>query len=106
MNQHSLLMVAALILATTSARAETIDVSQKGRHFVPETMTIKVGDTLRFRNDDMFLHHVYVNGPGLSFDSEEQPPGNVLEVKFPRAGDFTVRCRIHPKMRLDVHVGE
>ena len=40
----------------------------------------------------------------MSFDSDEQPPGQAIEVNFPRVGTFPVRCHIHPKMLLVVHV--
>ena len=40
----------------------------------------------------------------MSFDSDEQPPGQTIEVRFPVRGTFPVRCHIHPKMLLTVHV--
>ncbi len=98
---------AAMVLGiAANAPADTIEISQKGRTFRPQSVEIKVGDTVRIRNDDEFLHHVYVNAPEFNFDSEEQPPGNTIDVKFTRPGDFNVLCRIHPKMKLTVHVTE
>jgi plastocyanin len=40
----------------------------------------------------------------MSFDSDEQSPGQTIQVNFPRAGTFPVRCHIHPKMLVIVHV--
>ena len=45
-----------------------------------------------------------VSAPTLSFDSDEQPPGQTVSLKFPAAGTFEVHCHIHPKMLLTVHV--
>src|SRR5437763_807306 len=50
-----------------------------------------------FTNEDEFFHQIYVNAAGMTFDSHEQTPGQVIEVNFPRSGDFAVRCHIHPK---------
>jgi plastocyanin len=88
------------------ASAASFDISQKGRRFDPATIDIKAGDTLLIHNDDEFTHHVYVNSPDFNYDSADQPPGKTLDVTFPRAGDYTVRCEIHPKMQLSVHVSE
>jgi hypothetical protein len=40
----------------------------------------------------------------MSFDSDEQPPGQNVTLRFPVTGTFEVRCHIHPKMDLVVHV--
>jgi plastocyanin len=40
----------------------------------------------------------------MSFDSDEQPPGQNVSVTFPASGIFEVRCHIHPKMSLIVTV--
>jgi plastocyanin len=80
-------------------------VSQKGREFHPDTLTIQRGDTIVIVNDDGDLrHHAYVDSPKFSFDSGDQEPGSKTPVTFPVAGDFDVLCAIHPKMKLTVHV--
>jgi plastocyanin len=38
------------------------------------------------------------------FDSDEKSPGETLKQPFTRTGTFEVRCHIHPKMKLLVHV--
>jgi plastocyanin len=104
---HSwLVLVAALLAAVPQARENTVEVSQKGRKFLPDSVSIRVGDMVRIRNDDEFLHHIYVTSPDFNFDSEEEPPGNSVDIKFTKAGDFNVLCRIHPKMKLAVHVSQ
>ena len=80
-------------------------ISQKGREFIPDEVTIKRGETVQIVNDDGdLLHHAYINSDKFSFDSGDQKPGSKTDITFPVAGDFDVLCAIHPKMRLVVHV--
>ena len=95
----TLLSCAAAVLADD---ANTI--VQNGRAFHPNEITIAAGTTLDFSNQDDFLHQIYVDTEGFNYDSAEQEPGQVFHITFPTAGTFAVRCHIHPKMLLTVHV--
>lgn len=86
------------------AQASEVTVVQKDIAFVPERIEVKAGTTVVFVNDDRFGHNVYSETPGADFDIGRQPPGQRTPVVFRRAGNFEVRCRIHPKMRLEVAV--
>jgi len=80
-------------------------VSQRGRDFQPNQISIRRGETVRIVNDDAdLLHHAYVSSDKFNFDSSDIEPGGKVDVKFPVAGDFNVLCGIHPKMKLTVHV--
>jgi plastocyanin len=79
-------------------------VIQKDRAFNIGDIIIVAGDSLVFTNADPFLHQIYVKSPAMNFESNEQPPGQTLDVRFPAAGTFTVRCHIHPTMSLAVTV--
>ena len=95
----------ALLLVSISVLANVpIVVSQKGKVFTPGEITVPVGTSVRINNDDRVLHHVYIESPVFEFDSGEQPPGRSVEIKFARDGTFAVRCDIHPKMLMTVHV--
>ena len=96
-----LLLVAGAELAGAAA---THRIVQKGRAFGVGEITIARGDTLLFTNEDEFLHQIYVASGGMTFDSNEQAPGQTIDVNFPSAGTFAVRCHIHPKMLLTVRV--
>ena len=102
------LMVAVGISATVTervlAQANEATIIQKDIAFVPERVEVKAGSTIVFVNDDRFGHNVYSETPGADFDIGRQAPGQRTPVVFRRAGNFEVRCRIHPKMRLDVAV--
>jgi plastocyanin len=93
------------VAAVSQARADDAHrIVQNGRAFHPTDIAIAHGDTLSFSNQDEFIHQIYVDVPGFNYDSEEQPPGETLTIHFPDAGTFPVRCHIHPKMLLTVHV--
>lgn len=80
-------------------------ISQKGREFLPDTVTVRKGGRIFIVNDDApLLHHVFIRSNGMDFDSGEQQPGSVTPISFPEAGTYTVLCGIHPKMLLTVTV--
>ena len=95
-----LLLPLLLLLAPSVAFADAT-IMQKGRRFNPGEITIAKGANLTFTNNDEFIHQIYVTG---LFDSDERSPGQTLVEDFSKAGTFEVRCHIHPKMKLVVHV--
>lgn len=101
-----LLPIAAAFLVPLAALAADAGhtIVQKGRRFLPGEVTIGRGESLTFTNDDEFIHQIYVDSPGFSFDSDEKNPGELITETFTTEGTFEVRCHIHPKMRLVVHV--
>jgi plastocyanin len=97
-------ITAGLLLVDRLQAAGTI-VSQKGRLFQPDTLTLTKGETVLIVNDDSdLLHHAYVDAPNFSFDSGDQEPGSRTPVTFTERGVFQVLCGIHPKMKLVVRV--
>jgi plastocyanin len=100
----SLLAGALLCAATTVFAAAVYHVAQRNRAFSVGAITIGRGDSIAFSNEDEFIHQIYVDSKLIDFDSREQYPGQTITVTFDRAGTFPVRCHIHPKMLLIVHV--
>ncbi|MBL6939828.1 MAG: hypothetical protein ISR49_18535 [Alphaproteobacteria bacterium] len=99
-------MSAAAVLAFGIAHGADAahTVTQQGRAFHPGEVTLDAGDALTIHNRDEFIHQIYVKSDSLNFDSDEQQPGQDVVLKFPAVGTFAVRCHIHPKMLLTVHV--
>jgi plastocyanin len=95
---------AGMITDRVLAQASEVTIVQKDIAFVPERVEVKAGSTVVFVNDDRFGHNVYSETPGADFDIGRQPPGQRTPVVFRKAGNFEVRCRIHPKMKLEVAV--
>ncbi len=102
--KKALLLILVLAPATAFAADPAHTVIQKGRAFRPSEVTINRGESLTFTNNDAFIHQIYVQGAGFSFDSDEKNPGENITESFTTAGTFEVRCHIHPKMKLVVHI--
>jgi plastocyanin len=96
-----LLLIPLLLLPAIAFGQDGHVVQQKNRRFTPGEITVRRGESITVTNDDDFIHQIYVDG---LFDSEEKQPGENIVEDFPRTGTFEVRCHIHPKMRLIVHV--
>jgi plastocyanin len=90
-----------LVLAGPALADDPHTIVQQGRAFRPGEITINRGESLTFTNNDEFIHQVYVAG---LFDTDEKAPGQNITESFPDSGTFEVRCHIHPKMKLVVHV--
>ena len=81
-----------------------IVISQKKRQYNPGKVTIKAGQSLKIINDDIFLHHAFVDSDKMEFDSGSMEEGESATVEFDTPGQYQVKCAIHPKMNLDVTV--
>jgi plastocyanin len=99
-----LLLLALGIVAPVVLAADIVVVSQKNRRFNPDQLAVPKGTTVRVMNDDRVTHHLYVDSPELTYDSGEQPVGKSIDLQFDKSGRFTVRCAIHPTMRLEMTV--
>ena len=98
------LILLALIAIPAFGADEAHTIVQKGRAFRPAEVSINRGESLTFTNNDDFIHQIYVQSPGFSFDTDEKNPGQNITETFTDNGTFVVRCHIHPKMKLVVHV--
>jgi len=101
------LMVAALSCGAIAARAAATmsDVDQIGQEFDPDTLTIAIGGTVAFHNQDDVTHNVHVIGAdGTDADEGLQAPGKDLLVHFDKAGTYKIRCAIHPGMKMKIIV--
>jgi plastocyanin len=81
-------------------------VTQKGRAFSMDAITIKKGEAVTFFNDDTVPHNIMSTSAGNEFNLGSQAPGLSTPVTFKQAGDVNVICAIHPRMKMTVHVTE
>jgi plastocyanin len=79
-------------------------IDQKDRSFSESEITIRVGESIIFHNADDVTHNVFSMTPGMEFEIRRQAPGASSTIPFPKEGTAEVRCSIHPKMKLIVHV--
>jgi len=59
--------------------------------------TVKVGDTVSWKNDEAGVPHTTTANGGL-WNSGSLSTGGVFQITFSQAGTFTYRCTIHPSM--------
>jgi plastocyanin len=97
--------LAALTTVALAAQAGALSVEQNGQQFSQKSAAISVGDAVTFDNHDDVTHNI-----NISFADDDpvdlglQKPGEKVTYKFDKAGRFTVRCSIHPGMKMTVNV--
>ncbi len=106
----SLLVVLAVALVACSGRQNAAPSSEttsgntivlQNFAFNPASLTVKVGDTVTFRNADQVPHHIVVGTDDLGI----QQPGQSVTWKAPSDGVYMLKCLIHPSMRGQITVG-
>ena len=89
----------------SDAGAAEVQVDQRDLHFVPNAVTIKAGDSVRFTDTDRIAHNItIVNADGTSEDKGLSEYNQQLVVKFTNPGVYHARCRIHPQMQMTIMV--
>ena len=94
----------ALIVAGAAWAAQEHVVAQKNKSFSVKKLTVKVGDTVKFVNEDSFAHNIFSLSAAKSFDLGSFGNGGSKSVTFDKPGKVEVECAVHPDMRLDVEV--
>ena len=92
----------ALIAAAGSAVAADQAVTIAGFAYSPSPVTVNVGDTVTWTNNDGATHTATADGG--SFDTDNIANGASKSVTFSAAGTFAYHCRIHSAMRGSVVV--
>lgn len=74
---------------------------QYAKQFVPDTLYVRVGQPVEFRNTDALGHNVNVHRRGTGatmFDVETDPQQKYVHT-FDRVGQYDVTCNEHPGMQ-------
>lgn len=71
-------------------------VTMAGSRFAPPTLSTRVGEAVRWFNDDAVPHTV--TAAGRSWDSGNLPPGSSFERRFDAPGTYPYVCLYHPWM--------
>lgn len=91
--------------AEPSAGPQTVKVDIVGFKYVPESVNVKVGDTVTWTQVDKVKHTVtIVTGPE-NFDSGLLSAGQTFSYTFTKPGTYSYKCTPHPNMRGEVIVG-
>ena len=88
---------AATTQGSANAQSTTMagnSVSISNFAFVPATLTIKVGTTVVWTNNDSASHNI----KAVDFNSSLLAKGQTYEFKFDKAGSYDYSCGVHPTM--------
>jgi plastocyanin len=92
--------------AATPAPAAVVDTVKFA--YTPETVTVKAGDTVLFKNDDSTAHTILSEDKGADgkalFDSGNMDQGQTWAHVFAKAGTYKYVCAYHAFMRGTVIV--
>ena len=113
MKSQLLLMIFILLAFNQSVFAGSEDtegnalvIIQKFK-FIPQEITIKRGETLRWENREKRQYHsVWFEALGEEEPDDYLFPDDSYQREFKQAGTFPYRCGPHPKMTGTVHVIE
>ncbi|MFC1464103.1 MAG: cupredoxin family copper-binding protein [Candidatus Brachytrichaceae bacterium NZ_4S206] len=95
-------LVLQIASAATGRSAGNTNVAIAGFAYSPRQVTVRVGDTVTWTNNDFAPHTVTAND--TSFDSGTLGQGGVYSRTFGTTGVFSYFCAIHPSMTGSVRV--
>ncbi|MBW8186619.1 cupredoxin domain-containing protein [Shewanella nanhaiensis] len=98
------LPILLLSCASYTGLAEEYVISQKNKSFSEDKITINVGDTVHFLNEDPFFHNIFSLSDEQFFDLGSYPKDETRSVVFDTPGTIEVECAIHSKMFLLIEV--
>lgn len=102
MNLSIFAALVALATAAPAAGSAAATVHIRNFAFVPASLTVAAGATVRFVNDDAEAHTVTATGG--SFNSEGIDGGASWSHRFATPGRFEYFCALHPMMRATLIV--
>lgn len=88
---------------TGPSSSDILDVSIENFAFGPDEISISVGDTVLWTNDESSIVHTTTSDDDL-WDSGNIPAGSRFEHTFDEAGTFAYICTIHPSMTATITV--
>ena len=91
-----LVLASAAGIAMAAERPITHTVVMKATSYAPSALTIKLGDTVVWRNEDPFPHTATAAGV---FDSKSIAAGGSWKYRPKAAGEYAYVCTFHPNMK-------
>ena len=91
------LIALSCLALSTQAYAAEIQMGSGGMLvFEPCELTVDVGETVTFVNNELPPHNVmFVDNPELSHSDLAFSPGDIFHVTFEKAGDYAFQCDPH-----------
>lgn len=87
-----------LLLAPGQASAASYRVAMKGYAFGPAALSVHVGDTVTWTNQDTAPHDVKTTSGPVSIHSPMLDKGQSWSFTFTTAGSYGYYCTVHPDM--------
>ncbi len=88
---------------TNPPAPQRVEVALKDFEFSPNTLQVAPGTTVVFKNLGQVPHTV-TDSAGR-FDSGNLSPGGEYSYTFQTPGSYSIYCRYHPYMTLNLRVG-
>lgn len=89
---------------THTRTAPVADMRQRNKAFEPLVLAVRLGTSVRFPNDDPFLHHVYSFSEAKSFELDLYSGDASPQINFDEPGVIAIGCNIHDEMRGYIYV--
>ncbi|MBM3571704.1 MAG: amicyanin [Alphaproteobacteria bacterium] len=96
--------LAAPLALAAPAQAAEITVAAKDDSYQPRSVSARVGDTIKFVNQDFVDHNVLVPTLGFAVNPGVMKPNQASTIPLGKAGTFDVHCVFHPGMKMKVTV--
>lgn len=90
-------LLSTLIMSSSSLFAADHKVAIQGMAFSPANISVQVGDTVTFTNQDSAPHSG--TATNKSFDTGVLNKGESGTIKVSKAGNFDYFCVVHPSMK-------
>lgn len=90
-------------LAAVPKGPQTHTVAIRELKFQPAVLTVKVGDTVEWKNDDIVPHTATSTKP-KKFDSGILPVGGFWKYVVTKRGTYFYNCTLHPNMKAELIV--
>jgi plastocyanin len=106
---YSLVFLICMVQTTAQNNIQKYVVEQKDKTFIhkgtkAETLKVKVGAVVEFKNLDPYFHNVFSLSDAKLFDLGSYPQGQSRSVTFDKPGKVEVECAIHPLMKMTIEV--
>ena len=77
-----------------------------GMSFSPSTLTVSVGDIVRWTNNHSFTHTATSTDTPVAWEDADITPGTTFEITFNNTGEFPYDCAYHSSMTGIITVSE
>lgn len=93
-------VICVALVGCSKHEPRTHQVVITGMQFVPANLSVNVGDTIVWTNQDVLPHTATSGIPSpMAFDSKEIASRRQWSLTVSAAGDYAYSCTYHPTMR-------